>query len=89
MTGFELQTSGIGRDRSSNWATTTAEDREMLSKVILLHQKVPANFFGANFLLYKVSDTIFHSFFIYFSSFVPRSMQCDQIGHFIALWAFF
>ena len=89
MTGFELQTSGIGRDRSSNWATTTAEDREMLSKVILLHQKDPANFFGANFLLYKVSDTIFHSFFIYFSSFVPRSMQCDQIGHFIALWAFF
>ena len=24
MTGFELQTSGIGSDRSINWATTTA-----------------------------------------------------------------
>ena len=25
MTGFELQTSGIGSDRSTNWATTTAQ----------------------------------------------------------------
>ena len=24
MTGFEPQTSGIGSDRSTNWATTTA-----------------------------------------------------------------
>ena len=24
MTGFELRTSGIGSDRSTNWATTTA-----------------------------------------------------------------
>ena len=24
MTGFELQTSGIGSDRSANWVTTTA-----------------------------------------------------------------
>ena len=26
MTGFEPRTSGIGSDRSSNWATTTAQD---------------------------------------------------------------
>ena len=26
MTGFELRTSGIGSDRSTNWATTTALD---------------------------------------------------------------
>ena len=25
MTGFELQTFGIGSDRSTNWATTTAQ----------------------------------------------------------------
>ena len=25
MTGLELQTSGVGRDRSSNWATTTTQ----------------------------------------------------------------
>ena len=25
MTGFELQTSGIGSDCSTNWATTTAQ----------------------------------------------------------------
>ena len=24
MTGFESQTSGVGSDRSTNWATTTA-----------------------------------------------------------------
>ena len=25
MTGFELRTSGIGSDRSTNWATTTVQ----------------------------------------------------------------
>ena len=27
MTGFEPQSSGIGSDHSTNWATTTASDR--------------------------------------------------------------
>ena len=27
MTGFELQTSGVGSNRSANWATTTAQER--------------------------------------------------------------
>ena len=28
MTGFELQTSGVGSNRSTNWATTTARTPE-------------------------------------------------------------
>ena len=28
MTGFELQTTGVGSDRSTNWATTTALFRD-------------------------------------------------------------
>ena len=31
MTVFELQTSGVGRDRSTNWATTTAPEGHFLS----------------------------------------------------------
>ena len=31
MTGFELQTPGIGSDRSTNLATTTAQETTMLS----------------------------------------------------------
>ena len=30
MTGFKPQTSGIGSDRSTNWATTTAQFEEIL-----------------------------------------------------------
>ena len=29
MTGFELLTSGVGSDRSTNWATTTAQNDQM------------------------------------------------------------
>ena len=29
MTGFELRISGVGHDRSTNWATTTAQDRQL------------------------------------------------------------
>ena len=36
MTGFEPRTSGVGSDRSANWATTTAKVQKMLS----LHQRV-------------------------------------------------
>ena len=36
MTGFELQTSGIGSDRSTNWATTTAQVSYFL--IIRLHE---------------------------------------------------
>ena len=34
MTGFELRTSGIGRDRSTNWATTTATSKILETKNI-------------------------------------------------------
>ena len=30
MTGFEPRTSGIGSDRSTNWATTTAQYTQFL-----------------------------------------------------------
>ena len=30
MTGFEPRTSGIGSDRSTNWATTTAQPTNTL-----------------------------------------------------------
>ena len=30
MTGFEPRTSGIGSDRSTNWATTTSQKNEFL-----------------------------------------------------------
>ena len=36
MTGFELQTSGIGSDRSSNLATTTAHLCNMLLLLTIL-----------------------------------------------------
>ena len=37
MTGFEPRTSGIGSDRSTNWATTTAH----IFPIIVLHVKHP------------------------------------------------
>ena len=33
MTGFELQTYGIGSDRSTNWATTTAHTSSYVATV--------------------------------------------------------
>ena len=41
MTGVEPQTSGIGSNRSANWATTTAQ----LKKVFELLQQSVANYF--------------------------------------------
>ena len=35
MTGFELRTSGIGIDRSTNWATTTARNAYFFKRGIL------------------------------------------------------
>ena len=35
MTGFEPQTSGIGSDRSTNWATTTSQDGKLLLNHLL------------------------------------------------------
>ena len=34
MTGFELRTSGIGSDRATNWATTTALRNSFIKPVI-------------------------------------------------------
>ena len=36
MTGFEPWTSGIGSDRSTNWATTTAQSSGNLGTLLML-----------------------------------------------------
>ena len=38
MTGFEPRTSGIGSNRSTNWATTTALHQIVVSSVDLWHK---------------------------------------------------
>ena len=35
MTGFEPRTSGIGSDRSTNWATTTAHGSTVFRGIII------------------------------------------------------
>ena len=45
MTGFEPRTSGIGSDRSTNWATTTAQ-----LGLFLEQQKINLSFFAENWL---------------------------------------
>ena len=40
MTGFEPRTSGIGSDRSTNWATTTAHELMFVSESKYLKKKV-------------------------------------------------
>ena len=34
MTGFEPRTSGIGSDRSTNWATTTALESQLFEELL-------------------------------------------------------
>ena len=41
MTGFEPQTSGIGSDRSTNWATTTSPILNDNSRVAMTANIVP------------------------------------------------
>ena len=61
MTGFELQTSGIGSDRSTNWATTTAQMCFVLKLVfILFNYELLLNFGQLEngvFLLLKLEHT--------------------------------
>ena len=52
MTRFELWTSGIGNDRSTNWATTTAQTREQL--YLLRNGYLPnAHQFLVNFITFS------------------------------------
>ena len=55
MTGFEPQTSGIGSDRSTNWATATALIKCIYCKVLEFSQK-----FGLKRVIYQMSDRNVH-----------------------------
>ena len=49
MTGFELQTSGIGSDRSNNWTTTTTPDLCLSFIFIFTASRFGEKYFGGQF----------------------------------------
>ena len=53
MTGFDTQTSGIGSNRSTNWATTTALCTGTLSNTLLQNYSCEIEFWNDSKLHYK------------------------------------
>ena len=49
MTGFELRISGVGIDRSTNWATTTAQASNIVCCIVIILTKE-----------YKFTDKFLH-----------------------------
>ena len=85
MTGFEPRISGVGSDRSTNCATTTAkETKTSLSE--LLNPQIAFVYWSEiiikliqRILMEWLLKTICH----------PCYKKCDQIGRFIVIWAKF
>ena len=58
MTGFEPRTSGIGSDRSTNWATTTALGLLLLQYVIKIFKFLLSYSFEGTKMQQMVTATI-------------------------------
>ena len=58
MLGFKQRTSGVGRSRSTNWATNTAQERLLFSKT-LHHDMIKPNYFKSNHDC-CVTETAYH-----------------------------
>ena len=73
MTGFEPQTSGIGCDHSSNWATTTA-------RVFILKWSIPCTF------VYKLAYPAYFCLFSSFSNYNFNNINEKSIDGVLEIW---